>query len=157
MRRRRRKKAASTHLSLSTTDADWEMVRAKAARRGLSMARYVVELVLAGDARDGGPMVALDADEQRELLASVRALVALVRGGVDVPELLDTMRRGIDAVIDTWALDAWREGRLEEVRAIAAARYGEAGEAHVERIAALARASGRRSGPHASSGQASLF
>ena len=33
------------HISLSATDADWETVRSNAKRRGLSIARYLVELV----------------------------------------------------------------------------------------------------------------
>ena len=139
------------------------MVREKAERRGLSMARYVVELVLRDDrAADAGPMVALDAGEQRALLEKVRSLDGLLRGAVDVPALLDDMRRGIDAVLDTRALDAAREGRLEEVRALMAVRYGEAAAAgHVARIAALASdppARGpRHPGPDGSSGQAPLF
>ena len=135
------------------------MVREKAARRGLSMARYVVELVLRREA-EAAPRVALDAGEQREHLERVRSLAVLLHGDVDVPAFLEDMRRGIDAVIDTWALDAAREGRLGEVRATMAMRYGEAeAEGHVARIAALAAGSPARtrSGPEGSPGQESLF
>ena len=45
VRRRRRRRKVGKHISLSATDADWETVRSNANRRGLSIARYLVELV----------------------------------------------------------------------------------------------------------------
>ena len=45
MRRARRRRKVGKHISLSATDADWEIVRSNANRRGLSIARYLVELV----------------------------------------------------------------------------------------------------------------
>ena len=45
MSRKRRRRKVGKHISLSATDADWETVRRNANRRGLSIARYLVELV----------------------------------------------------------------------------------------------------------------
>ena len=45
MSRKRRRRKVGKHISLSATDADWEIVRRNATRRGLSIARYLVELV----------------------------------------------------------------------------------------------------------------
>ena len=45
MSRKRRRRKVGKHISLSATDADWEIVRSNAKRRGLSIARYLVELV----------------------------------------------------------------------------------------------------------------
>ena len=78
--RRRRRPGGSRHLSLSATDADWAVVRRNADARGLSMARYLVDLVERGGADDAGAVVALSPDEQRELLAAVREIRALLRG-----------------------------------------------------------------------------
>ena len=48
MRRARRGRKTSKHISISATDADWEIVRRNADRRSLSIARYLVELVERG-------------------------------------------------------------------------------------------------------------
>ena len=88
-RRRRRRKPASKHISISATDADWEVVRSHANRRGLSIARYLVELVERdGSEEDTGlrhecPGVALSSEEQREQLESVREIRALMLEGED--------------------------------------------------------------------------
>ena len=44
--RGRRKKPRSLHLSITATDEEWENARNNAARRRLSIARYVVGLAL---------------------------------------------------------------------------------------------------------------
>ena len=81
MRRARRvgRTKGSRHLSLSATDAEWEVVRRNADRRGLSIARYLVGLVERGGSEEG-EAVALSRDEQRELLGSVREIRALMLG-----------------------------------------------------------------------------
>ena len=86
--RRGRKRKAGKHLSLSATDAEWEIVRGNAKRRGLSIARYLVELVERdASEEDAGlrhecPGLALAKEEQRELLEAVREVRALmVEGG----------------------------------------------------------------------------
>ena len=85
--RRRRRKPVSKHISISATDADWEVVRSHANRRGLSIARYLVELVERdGSEEDTGlrhecPGVALAAEEQREQLEAMREIRALMLEG----------------------------------------------------------------------------
>ena len=77
--RRRPRRGRSRHLSISATDAEWKRCRAKAKRRGLSMARYAIGLV----ERDGvteHPVTVLSPAEQRELLEGVREIRALLRG-----------------------------------------------------------------------------
>ena len=69
MRRARRDRKVGKHISISATDADWETVRRNAKRRGLSIARYLVELVERdASEEDAGPALALAAEEQREQL-----------------------------------------------------------------------------------------
>ena len=75
-RRRREMKPESRHLSLSATDAEWDAVREKAKRRGLSIARYLVGLAERDGEDEPGPWMVLTADEQREMLAALRAIRA---------------------------------------------------------------------------------
>ena len=87
MRRGRRRRKVGKHISLSATDADWETVRSNANRRGLSIARYLVELVERdASEEDAGlrhecPELALAKEEQRELLEAVREVRALMLEG----------------------------------------------------------------------------
>ncbi|MDE3260990.1 MAG: hypothetical protein OYL41_03290 [Acidobacteriota bacterium] len=84
---RRPRRAAGTgsrHLSLSATDAEWDVVRRNAQARGLSIARYLMGLVERGGTEQGAT-VSLTRDEQRELLRSVREVRALMLGQ-EVPE-----------------------------------------------------------------------
>ena len=76
---------AGRHISISATDAEWEIVRRHARRRGLSMSRYLVGLAERGGAEEiAGPAVALTRGEQRELLAALRALRAAAEAGPSV-------------------------------------------------------------------------
>lgn len=88
--RRARGTGSSRHLSLSATDAEWDVVRRNAQARGLSIARYLVGLVERGGAEEGAH-VALSRDEQHELLRSVREIRALMLGRA-VPEEADPAR-----------------------------------------------------------------
>ena len=107
MRRRRRARKARTtslHLSLSATDAEWEIVRANAARRRLSIARYLVGLVdRDGLEEEAGPALALDAEEQRELLGAVREVRALILEGADAAPLVRDMQERIAVQFAAWA------------------------------------------------------
>ena len=163
-RRRRRSKPPPEALTLSATDADWAVVRANAARRGLSISRYVVGLVLGGvgDAREG-PAHALDAGEQREMLETVRSFRALMGDGAQAPSLIADMQARVALLFDAWATTQVREGRRGELRGILAGRIGAAeAERVVENIVAFAEAPvppqvpvpGE---PDASSEQGSLF
>ena len=82
--RRIRKRRGSDHLSISARNAEWEMVRAKADRAGQSIARYVKSLVERDLGGDKGFTV-LAPEEQRELLAGVREIRALLREEADAP------------------------------------------------------------------------
>lgn len=79
-RRRREMKPESRHLSLSATDAEWDAVREKAKRRGLSIARYLVGLAERDGEDEPGPWMVLTADEQREMLAALREMRAYATG-----------------------------------------------------------------------------
>ena len=138
---RRRHKGPATHLSLSATDADWAMVRAKAARRGLSMARYVRWLVErdAGVEEAAAPAPAFSAQEWREVCETVRALPARLAGDGDAAPLIDSLHRGVGALVDARAMEMLRGGRRAALRALLAARLGaEEAERLVARIEALA-------------------
>ena len=126
MRRARRGRKASKHLSISATDAEWQTVRRNADRRGLSIARYLVGLV----ARDGreeaaGPALALAAEEQRELLEAVREVRALMLEGEEaVPPVRDLQER-IAVRFAAWASAMAGSGRSEELHAALAPVLGE--------------------------------
>ena len=76
--RRVRKRKESKHLTISARNAEWEEARAKADRRGLTIARYVKTL-MDRDVSDGEKtFTALTPEEQRELLEGVRELRALL-------------------------------------------------------------------------------
>ena len=164
-RRRRAARHPSKSLSLSATDAEWAVVKEKAERRGLSISRYVVVLVLgrgweAGD----GPALVLSSDEQREMFETVRAFRALMDDEAEAQSLIADMQARVALLFDAWAIAMVRDGRREELRTILAARVDAANaERVVEHIVALAapgkappaRGSGRD--PNGSSEQGSLF
>ena len=126
-RRRRRRKPASKHISISATDADWEVVRSHANRRGLSIARYLVELVERdGSEEDTGlrhecPGVALSSEEQREQLESVREIRALMLEGEDAGRrhecLVRDMQERVAVMFAAWATALAASGRSTELHA----------------------------------------
>ena len=78
-RSRRRRGKPNRHVSLSATDAEWAVVSGNAERRGLSKARYLMGLVERDTSgEDSAPPMVLAPDDQRALLASVRAIHALL-------------------------------------------------------------------------------
>ena len=82
---RGRKRKGSKHLTISARNAEWEEVRAKADRRGLTIARYVKTL-MDRDVSDGEKtFTALTPEEQRELLEGVRELRALLKEEAAAP------------------------------------------------------------------------
>lgn len=91
VRRRRKARRPSRHISISATDADWEIVRSNAKRRGLSIARYLLGLVERDAAEeDAGlrhehPALALAKEEQREQLEAVLSDPVSVSIGPDRP------------------------------------------------------------------------
>ena len=75
--RRVRKRKESKHLTISARNAEWEEARAKAVRRGLSIARYVKTLMDRDVSGGEKTFTALAPEEQRELVEGVRELRAL--------------------------------------------------------------------------------
>ena len=149
MRRGRRGRKTSKHISISATDADWEIVRRNADRRSLSIARYLVELVEGdGSEEDAGPAVALAAEEQRELLEAVREIRTLMLEGEDAGPLVRDMQERITVLFAAWASAMAGSGRLEELRAALASVLGEERERRLRsgtlRAATAARIARRR-------------
>ena len=126
MRRKRRRRKVGKHISLSATDADWEIVRRNAKRRGLSIARYLVELVERdASEEDAGPELALAREEQRELLEAVREVRALMLEGEDAGPLVRDMQERIAVMFAAWASAMAGSGRSEELCAALASVVGE--------------------------------
>ena len=136
MRRGRRRRKVGKHISLSATDADWETVRSNAKRRGLSIARYLVELVeREASEEDAGlrheclrhecPELALAKEEQRELLEAVREVRALMLEGEDAGPLVRDMQERIAVMFAAWASALVASGRSEELCAALASVVGE--------------------------------
>ena len=121
MSRKRRRRKVGKHISLSATDADWETVRSNATRRGLSIARYLVELVERdASEEDAGlrhecPELALAKEEQRELLEAVREVRALMLEGEDAGPLVRDMQERIAVMFAVWASAMAASGRSEEL------------------------------------------
>ena len=124
-RRGRRTKATSRHISISAWDSEWETVRRNADRRGLSIARYLVGLVERGGPEDvEGPALALDAAEQRELLAAVREIRSLMLEGADAAPLVRDMQERIAVQFAAWMSAMAGAGRVEELHAALASVLG---------------------------------
>ena len=102
-----------------------------ATRRGLSIARYLVELVERdASEEDAGlrhecPELTLAAEEQRELLEAVREVRALMLEGEDAGPLVRDMQERIAVMFAAWASAMAGSGRSEELRAALARVLGE--------------------------------
>jgi len=139
--RRRHRRKVGKHISLSATDADWEIVRRNANRRGLSIARYLVELVERDASEEKAglrhecPALALAAEEQREQLEAVREIRALMLEGEDVGPrheclrhewpLVRDMQERIAVMFAAWASAMVASGRSDELHAALASVVGE--------------------------------
>ena len=125
-RGRRRRRKVGKHISLSATDADWEIARSNANRRRLSIARYLVELVERdASEEEAGPALALAAEEQREQLEAVREVRALMLEGEDVAPLVRDMQERIAVMFAAWASAMAGSGRSEELHTALASVLGE--------------------------------
>ena len=140
-RRRRKARRPSRHISISATDADWEVVRSNADRRGLSIARYLLELVERDASEEDAelqhkyPALALAKEEQREQLEAVREVRALMLEGEDgglrheCPwhqcPLVRDMQERIAVMFAAWASAMAGSGRSEELRLALVAVLGE--------------------------------
>ncbi len=131
VRRRRKVRRPSRHISISATDADWEVVRGNADRRGLSIARYLLELVERdASEEDAGrrheyPALALAKEEQREQLEAVREVRALMLEGEDAGPLVRDMQERIAVMFAAWASAMAGSGHSEELRLALASVLGE--------------------------------
>ena len=136
VRRRRTARRPSRHISISATDADWEVVRSNADRRGLSIARYLLELVERDASKeDAGPRheclrheypaLALAKEEQREQLETVREVRTLMLGGEGAGPLVRDMQERIAVMFAAWASAMAGSGRTEEMRMALASVLGE--------------------------------
>ena len=126
VRRGRRAKPSSKHISISAWDSEWETVRRHADRRGLSIARYLVGLVERGGPEEiSGPVLALDAAEQRELLAAVREVRSLMLEGADEAPLVRDMQERIAVQFAAWMSAMASAGRGKELHAALASVLGE--------------------------------
>ena len=146
-RRGARARSRFQHFSISATDAEWEVVRANAARGRVSMARYLVELGLAEErAEKAEPSPALAPGEARAVNEAVRELASLVGIGTGARTLVEEMHHLVGGLVDAWASEMEREGRLGEVRAILTGRVGASkAEEVLARIAATPAARSARS------------
>ncbi len=136
VRRRRKARRPSRHISISATDADWEVVRSNADRRGLSIARYLLELVERdASEEDAGrqqeyPALALAKEEQREQLEAVREVRVLMLEGEQAGlrhecPLVRDMQERIAVMFAAWASAMAGSGRWEELRMALASVLGE--------------------------------
>ena len=153
MRRARRRRKVGKHISISATDADWETVRRNADRRGLSIARYLVELVERdASEEDAGPALALAAEEQREQLEAVREVRALMLEGEEAGPLVRDMQERIAVMFAAWASALVASGRSEELRAALASVLGEE-RAHIAMTSVVPSAAKRADAPQAGEGK----
>ena len=153
MTRARRRRKVGKHISISATDADWETVRRNAKRRGLSIARYLVELVERdASEEDAGPALALAAEEQREQLEAVREVRTLMVEGEDAGALVRDMQERITVMFAAWASAMAGSGRSEELRAALARVLGEE-RARIAMASVVPSAAKRVKAPQAGEGR----
>ncbi len=143
-RRKPRRRNPSKHIVISATDGEWETVRAHAARRGLSCARYLIELVKRDAAqRDADRPVVLTAGEQRELLESVRdSRARLVGDGADAAPFVVDMQVRTAAAFMAFADAMAKKGHGRELHARLARIVGEETAARI--LSGVAPGRGRR-------------
>ena len=107
------------------------MVRSNADRRGLSIARYLLELVERdASEEDAGPQhkhpaLVLAKEEQREQLEAVREVRALMLEGEGAGLLVRDMQERIAVMFAAWASAMAGSGRSEELRLALASVLGE--------------------------------
>ena len=142
-RRKRRSRNPSKHIVISATDEEWETVKAHAARRGLSCARYLIELVKRDAAeRDTERPVVLTAGEQREILESVRASRARLAGDADATPFVVDMQVRTAAAFMAFAAAMAKKGHGRELHARLARIVGE--ETATRILSNVAPGKGRR-------------
>ena len=127
MSRRRKLGSVLVRLSVSASDEEWAAASGQAARRDLSISRYLVGAALANpSAPKADPAPAPDDRDERRLLEVVRRLQPLLLEPDDQgspPEMPEWLR----TVIEAWVSVLAGSGRAGEVYAILAAVPGEEG------------------------------
>ncbi len=142
-RRRRRKKPPSKHLTLSATDDEWDMVKSRAPRRGLSLARYLVGLATRdGTQENEAPPLALSSVQQRELLECHREILSLLKGDDGTPSLIADIQARIAVMFNVWVKDMIARGRADDLQAELARIVGE--EQATSVMASVRRATTKR-------------
>ena len=116
-RRRSRSRQPAKHLTISANDGEWETIRYFAELKGLSMARYLVDLARrdAAGHNDGPPLVLNDA-EQVEILERLRQALALFDADGSAQSLIADMQARIATMFTLWARDRIDRGRGDELR-----------------------------------------
>ena len=126
---RRPKPSAKNQLSISVTDLQWELIRERAAARGLTMSRYLVQCgatVALAPAAVAPPALVLREAEQRQLLDDTARISELLQGqGRPVVEVLEEMAATLSCLLEATALTMVRQGRGDELSAILRAVFGE--------------------------------
>ena len=114
--------------SLSCTDEQWERFRRLAARRGLSISRYLVECALHVDLdaeRPAPPRLVLSEAEQRALHDAVARIAERTVAEESGEAVLTRIRNALVLLVELTLRAAAREGREEELRALLTALFGE--------------------------------
>ena len=112
------KRPAAAH-SISCTDREWEQARARAARRGVSISRYLVERGLtANPSRPGAAVL----HEMNDRLG--RILERTLAGTDPDGGVMDSLRRAVSFLVDATMRDMSEAGRDDELREILERLFG---------------------------------
>ena len=112
------KRPAAAH-SISCTDREWEQARARAARRGVSISRYLVERGLtASPSRPGEAAL----HEMNDRLG--RILERTLAGTDPDGDVMDSLRRAVSFLVDATMRDMSEAGRGDELREILEGLFG---------------------------------
>lgn len=110
--------AARAH-SISCTDREWEQARARAARRGVSISRYLVERGLtANPSRPGEAAL-------REMNDRLGRILERTLAGTD-PDggVMESLRKAVSFLVDATMRDMSEAGRGGELRKILEGLFG---------------------------------
>ncbi len=122
---RRRERVAK--YSMSVTDENWERIKARASRAGMTVSAYLVESALAVDPGRPAITLALTHDDQQLLLMLVESIDTLLyqqnRG--DDPSIRDEIHNSTSFLARQKMKDMIREGRSEDLHATLAPMLGE--------------------------------
>ena len=121
---RRRERVAK--YSLSATDEEWERIKARASRAGMTVSAFLVESALAVDPGRPAITLALTHMDQQALLMLVEDIhTSLSESGWDDPSIRDKIRNSTSFLARQKMKDMIRDGRREELHATLASMLGE--------------------------------